>query len=191
MTHSKELLICSAMLMIIQQGNAENVPGRTRNLNMLRYNKYVWAQVSSSEKDNHNILHDLACNCDNSDFELNFQSTVKPFAVLNKLGKLEKLEDLEKLLDNPLAVLYMQKLLGQAERNTQAFINDNLKEMLFSRDQDGKTVSDILEEKQGSKKAGCLVLKAVCDVMKQEIVREEKRQEDKKEVEEWVNRLIQ
>ena len=190
MKHSKKLLVCATALIITMQSRAENLPGRTRNLNSLRYNKHVLVQAFTSENDSGNILRDLACNCDNEDFELNLQLTLKPFAMLNKLGNLEKLEDLEKLINNPLAEAYLQKLSAQAERNAEAFIDDNLKEMLFSRDQDGKTISDILQEKQSSGKIGCLLLKEIVKEVKQDIMQKEERQKERKEIEETVSRMI-
>lgn len=195
MKYSKKLMVCASALIITMHSNAENLPGRTRNLNILRYNKYMWLRTFASENDSNNILRDLACNCDNPDFELNLQLTLKPFAILNKLGHFEKLEDLEKLLDNnPIAraaaEAYLQKLSAQAERNGQAFIEDNLKEMLFSSDKDGKTVTDILEEKQSSGKMGCVLLKELFEVMKQDIIQKEEKQKERKEIEELVSRMI-
>ncbi len=193
MKHSKRLLIGASAFIIAMNINAENLPGRARNLNMFRHNKHMWAQLSAMHNDSGNVLRDLACNCDNSDFELTAQLTGKPFAILNKLGTFETLQDLETFFNNPMAnaaaTAYLQKLEVQAANNTKAFAKDNLKEMLFSVDQDGKTVFDILQEKQNSGKAGCLLLKEVAEVIKQDIAYAEKREQEKKEIEELVNQI--
>jgi len=193
MKRSKKLLIGASAFIISININAENLPGRTRNLNIFRHNKHMWAQLSATHNDSGNVLRDLACNCDNDDFELTLQARGKPFAILNKLGTFETLEDLENFFNNPVAnaaaAKYLQKLEDQATRNAKAFAQDNLKEMLFSVDQDGKTVSDILQEKQMSGKLGCLLLKVSVDMIKEEIAVAEKREQEKREIETLINQV--
>jgi hypothetical protein len=116
---------------------------------------------------------------------------MRPFALLNKLGDFETDEELEEFLMNPKPSLvhlaYMQKLESEANRNMQAFTHDNLKEMLFSRDQDGKTVSDILEEKRSSRKAGCILVRKMVELAKQDIIQAEQKQQERQKIEELIN----
>lgn len=194
MNYSKKLLIGFMALTIAAQSNAQNLPGRTRNLNVFRCNQELLLQFYANKNDSGNVLRDLACNCDNADFELNLQSTIKPFGMLNRLESVQKIEDLEQLITDPvivaLAEIYTQRLLQQAERNIQVFVEDNLKEMLFSRDKDGKTVADILQEKQSTGKAGCIILKAFVDGMTDIMTQAEENQKEKKAIEESINKMI-
>ena len=191
------------MLVITLQSNAENLSGRTRNLNIFRYNKHIWVQSSAEHNDSGNIFRDLAYNCDSladpesgrSPFRLNVVFSIEPFELLNKLGHFETLQDLERFLNNPMsnpeALAYLQELEAETGDNMQAYTEDNLKEMLFSRDQDGKTVSDILQEKKASGKVGCILLNELFEKMKQDIVHRELIQKEKKEIEDLVSKMMQ
>lgn len=203
MKHSKKLLVGATALIITMQSNAENLSGRTRNLNIFRCNKHMWVQSSAEHNDSGNIFRDLAYNCDSSGdhesgrspFRLNVTFSIEPFEMLNKLGHFETLQDLENFLSNPMsnpvALAYLQKLEAETADNMQAYTEDNLKEMLFSVDQDGKTVSDILQEKKASGKIGCILLNELFENMKRGIVQKELIQKEKKEIEDLVSRLMQ
>jgi hypothetical protein len=192
MKRSKKLLMCAAAITIATHSNAaQNLPGRTRNLNLLPINKHMWIQFSAGQNDTGNILRDWACNCDNEDFEFNVQLTTKPHKMLvmiNALGGLEK------IMQNPelaaAAGSYFEKMSDQADRNIVAFIDNNLKEMLFSPDQNGKTVYNILEEKHATGEPVCVMLKELFDIYKEEIERQEEVQKDRQELEDAISKMI-
>lgn len=173
MKNSKKLLLLSAIAVAASiQGRTENLSGRTRDLSVLQFNKYMRLQFSTSSNGS-NFLRDLACNCDNPDFEFMQQTISKPFAVT------EELEALSNIFDNSIVNMaaigeYLESKVAEVEKNKNNFIDDNLRELLFSQDQDGKTPFDILEEKQATGKLGCILLKLSFEALKEEL-----RQADK------------
>lgn len=52
MEYSKKIIALASMIVV--QSNAENLPGRTRNLNFLPINKHMWIQFSTSERESNN-----------------------------------------------------------------------------------------------------------------------------------------
>lgn len=151
----------------------ENLPGRTRNLNILRLNSNTYIEFSSNQSGSQNVFRALACNCDNPDFEMTIALKAKPIAALQDLKKLFKnpvtkrlllkackklaadqdINNIDALLRNPAIrvvamELYVNYILpAEWEENRKEFAEDTLRELL-SKDADGKSALDIVAEKQ-------------------------------------------
>lgn len=176
-------ILFAAALVVTMQAKADNLNGSTRNLNVLPLTKHAWLKFSASENDSKNILRDWACNCDNHDFEIVVEIRGKPTAMA------EDLHAAMQVIDNPVAEMiilqaYINNIAAEVDNNLNDFAVHNLKEMLFSPGQDGKTAYDILEEKQSTGKPGCIALKKSFEAIKELIeVREHEKNSRQIEVE--------
>lgn len=101
---------------------------------------------------------------------------------LKPIADIEDLHAFMQIADNPAAQMiilqaYLNNKQAESESNLNDFADHNLKEMLFSPDQDGKTAYDILEEKQSIGKPGCAMLKEGFEAIKELL---EAREHEKK-----------
>ena len=195
MKYLKKILMGFAAIIFSMQSNAQNLPGRTHNLNLFCANEYMSTDASADQNGSHNVLRDMACDCDNLDGGLTIKIHIKYSALLDQLAnEMGDLDNFEKLVDNPVikasAKAYAKKLLSEAVHGGLAFIDDNLKEMLSSRDQDGKTVFDILQEKEKSGKKGCVLLKKIFERMEQEIQMREEIQRERLKLADMIHKLV-
>jgi hypothetical protein len=210
MKNTRGLSLLIATTMVATMHAAENLQGRTQNLNIIKITENAWIELSAGKDDTQNILRDLARNSDNPNFELTIKTTIKPFAIIQEIERdgtdnisndyfamqiarlvresnkgLDKKQGfIESLMtQNPEAMLivwgaYKQKKEAEFQRNGMQFCDHNLKELLFSPDQDEKTAGDIADEKQAAGHVGAVVLKILFDDMKRDFIKQE---EEKKE----------
>ncbi len=213
MNNTKGLLLVATTMVATMHG-AENLPGRTQNLNISKITENAWVELSAGKDDTQNILRDLARNANNPDFELSIKLTVKPFAILQEIeddgvdnigneylamqiarlvrdsnkraGK--KQGFIESIVHDPIAMgfvfgAYMEKKEAEALRNGMKF-ELNLKELLLSADSDGKTVGELVDEKQAAGHPGAVLLKVLLNEVEKDIRKNEelkKQEEEKKE----------
>lgn len=178
MNNSKKVLLV-AMFLNPVWSKAENLPGRTRNLNILSLHKYISVHLSASENDSQNILRDLACNCDNPDFEMSIALKVKPFAFAADW------QQFNEIIKNPVmreAVMeqYEQAIMHRTQKNVENFFSYNLKELLRSKDSEGKSALDIVKDKPDV--MGCTALKEAFESMEEFFQNEEKQQNLEEEI---------
>jgi len=197
MKHSKKLLVCAIVSIFTIHGDAQNLPGRTRNLNIMRIDENMFIQFVPSEKDggdtvkdSGNILRDWAYHCDNPKFRIGIYTFVETYTPMNQLGMIEKTGKNSAAKALALNACLLTKA-GEIEYNINAFVDNNLTEMLFSRDQDGKTVSDILREKKAEGNPGTMILQELVTDLQEIVKQRAAEKKDKQELEDSVSKMIQ
>lgn len=198
-------VLCAVFLLSLSI-KAENIAGRTRNPNILRLNKHMYIQFSG-EENSQNIFRDLACHCDDSSdnpaFKMRIVTELEPYAPIAEIEKVledplinplflnackilapgQDIKNIKQLLvRNPkiraIAMqLYVDHSFKQMDKNTEKFVNNNLKELLLSKGSDGKSALDIAREKPEDE-LGCVLLREVFESIAERIgVQEDEKQQ--------------
>jgi hypothetical protein len=164
---------------------AENLPGKTRNLNMTPVlNKHMAMLLYATQDDSQNILYDLASHCDDRDFEMNARVSIKPFAILSDIRQKALFSAPGALINGTSEQSFLENILfsiqnqyeEEVEQNAFAFGN-NLKELLSLPGKDGKTAREILKGKSG---IDCSALSLLFDTIEQKVdeINQKKAQAD-------------
>ncbi len=196
MKHTKKIMLSAIISILTIHGSAENLPGRTRNLNIMRIAENVFIQFipidkdgGDTIKDSGNILRDWAYYCDNPKLRIGTHIFVDPHPSMNKLGMIEKTGKNSSAKSLALNAYLLTKA-AEVEYNISAFVDNNLKEMLSSRDQDGKTVSDILREKKAEGDLASIVLEDFINDLQEGLKLRGLEQNGRQELEEAVSKMI-